>query len=78
VLPLFRSREDNTMHCDKQVWCMAVAVLSSEREHAGSYAAQRAKDALEHDDTQGHERWVSVMKAMVEWLRRPDEDDTVH
>jgi hypothetical protein len=66
------------MHRDKQVWCMALAVLSSQREHAGRYAVQRAKDALKHDDIPEHERWVSVMKALMEWLRSPDEDDPVH
>jgi tRNA isopentenyl-2-thiomethyl-A-37 hydroxylase MiaE len=38
------------MHCDKEVWSIAVSVLSSQGEHAGSYAVQRAKDASEHDD----------------------------
>ena len=62
----------------KVIWQTAVGVLHRERGEAGDYAGRHALAALDANDTTSHDKWVSVLEAIFELVRPPDDRDTKH
>jgi len=66
------------MELEKVIWETAAAVLCKERGEAPAFAERQARAALDEGDVVGHGRWLSVVEAICELVRPPDEEDTLN